>query len=175
MKKLLTFQSCLPHLTAHSTQRPHPQTRGRNLRASPQQSPFTATLMHPPQLGPILPGATFRVTTTPTRNWHRAGTGASLGTLGSRCVTVRNFWSSTDLWTRKKKPKERKWTHVITVILRALRKAPLNTQLCVTPLQQTRRVADDVSISAVMYQNVKPSELKVSDTMCNCVRSTETG
>lgn len=158
MKKLLIFQSCLPHLTPHSTQRPHPQTKGRNLLAFPQQSPFTATLMHPSQLGPILPGATFRVITIPTRNWHRAGTGASLGTLESKCAMVRSFWISTDLWTKKKKRKERKWTHIITVIHRALRKATLKTQLCVTPLQQTQRVADDVSISAAMYKNMKPSQ-----------------
>lgn len=174
MKKLLIFPSCLPHLTPRSTQHPHPQTKGRNLLAFPQQSPFTATLMHPSQLGPILPGATFRVFTVPTRTWHRAGTGASLGTLGSKCAMVRNFWSSTDLWTKKKKHRERKWTHLTTVIHRALRRATLTTQWCVTPPQQTRRVAHDVFISAVMCENMKASVLQVSDTMCNCLRSAKT-
>lgn len=152
MKKLLIFQSRLPPLTPHFTQPPHLQTKVRNLLASPQQSPFTATLMHPSQLVPILHGATFRVLTTPTRNWHRAGTGASLGTLESKCAMARISWTSTDLRTKKKKHKERKLTHIITVIHRALRKALLKTRLCITLLQQTRSLLNDVFISAVLYQ-----------------------
>ena len=104
-KKLLIFQSCPPLLTPHFTQLPHLQPKGRNLLAFPQQSLFIATLTHPSQLVPTWHWATFRVLTTPTRNWHRADIGASLGTLESKCAMARIFWISTDLWTEKKKHK----------------------------------------------------------------------
>lgn len=175
MRKWLTFQSCLPLLMPLFTQLFHPQTKERNLLASLQQIPFVSTVIHHCQPVPILHTATFRVLTTPTRNWHRAGTGASLGTLGSKCVMARNFWISTDLWNERKELKKRKRTRTITVIHRALRRAMLMTQFLRTPLQLTPSLWNDVFISTGLETNMNASALRASDTMCSCWGLTEAG
>lgn len=152
MRKWLTFQSCLLHLTPLFTQLLHPQTKGRNLLVSPQQFPFIATLMHQSQLVPILHRVTFRLLTTPTKNWHRAGTGASLGILESKYVMSMIFWISTGLWNEKKKHKKRTCTHIIIVIHRASRRAMLIMQLLITPLLQTQNLLNDGFIFTVLYK-----------------------